>query len=67
MVLVKRMQQGFFLGSTNSVAPAAVKGKIIKSPCNTCHGSGVADRQKRQSLFLPEVDNGDRVRLTGKR
>ncbi|KAK0362002.1 hypothetical protein LTR94_021207 [Friedmanniomyces endolithicus] len=42
-------------------------GKIIKNPCNTCHGSGVKDRQQTLEVTIPAgVDNGDRVRLTGK-
>ena len=61
-----RMQQGFF-SVQQTCSTCRGQGKIIKNPCNTCHGSGVADRQQTLEVTIPAgVDNGDRVRLTGK-
>ncbi|MCH4243659.1 molecular chaperone DnaJ [Acinetobacter gerneri] len=61
-----RMQQGFF-SVQQTCSTCRGQGKIIKNPCHTCHGSGVADRQQTLEVTIPAgVDNGDRVRLTGK-
>ena len=61
-----RMQQGFF-SVQQTCSTCRGQGKIIKNPCNTCHGSGVKDRQQTLEVTIPAgVDNGDRVRLTGK-
>ena len=61
-----RMQQGFF-SVQQTCSTCRGQGKIIKNPCNTCHGSGVADRQQTLEVTIPAgVDNGDRVRLSGK-
>ena len=61
-----RMQQGFF-SVQQTCNTCRGQGKIIKNPCNTCHGSGVKDRQQTLEVTIPAgVDNGDRVRLTGK-
>ncbi|ENV38317.1 chaperone dnaJ [Acinetobacter venetianus RAG-1 = CIP 110063] len=61
-----RMQQGFF-SVQQTCSTCRGQGKIIKNPCNTCHGSGVSDRQQTLEVTIPAgVDNGDRVRLTGK-
>lgn len=60
------MQQGFF-SVQQTCSTCRGQGKIIKNPCNTCHGSGVKDRQQTLEVTIPAgVDNGDRVRLTGK-
>lgn len=61
-----RIQQGFFaVQQTCSTCRGA--GKTIKNPCNSCHGSGIKDRQQTLEVTIPAgVDNGDRVRLTGK-
>lgn len=60
-----RMQQGFF--SVNQTCPTCHgRGKMIKNPCDVCHGSGVNDRKRTLEVSIPAgVDNGDRVRLTG--
>ena len=61
-----RMQQGFF-SVQQTCSTCRGQGKIIKNPCNTCHGSGVSDRQQTLEVTIPAgVDNGDRVRLSGK-
>ena len=61
-----RMQQGFF-SVQQTCSTCRGQGKVIKNPCNTCHGSGVKDRQQTLEVTIPAgVDNGDRVRLTGK-
>lgn len=61
-----RMQQGFF-SVQQTCGTCRGQGKIIKNPCHACHGSGVADRQQTLEVTIPAgVDNGDRVRLSGK-
>ncbi|WP_407412440.1 molecular chaperone DnaJ [Acinetobacter sp.] len=61
-----RMQQGFF-AVQQTCSTCRGQGKVIKNPCNSCHGSGVSDRQQTLEVTIPAgVDNGDRVRLTGK-
>ncbi|WP_445116933.1 molecular chaperone DnaJ [Acinetobacter sp. WZC-1] len=61
-----RMQQGFF-SVQQTCGTCRGQGKIIKNPCTKCHGSGVIDRQQTLEVTIPAgVDNGDRVRLTGK-
>ena len=60
-----RMQQGFF--SVNQGCPTCHgRGKVIKDPCNVCHGSGVTDRSRTLEVSIPAgVDSGQRVRITG--
>ncbi len=60
-----RMQQGFF--AVNQTCPTCSgRGKTVKNPCNTCHGSGVKDKSRTLEVSIPAgVDNNDRVRLTG--
>lgn len=61
-----RMQQGFF-AVQQTCGTCRGTGKTIKNPCNSCHGSGIKDRQQTLEVTIPAgVDNGDRVRLTGK-
>jgi molecular chaperone DnaJ len=59
------MQQGFF--SVQQTCPTCHgRGKMVKNPCNVCHGVGVAERERTLEVSIPAgVDNGDRVRLTG--
>ena len=60
------MQQGFF-SVQQTCGTCRGQGKIIKNPCQKCHGSGVSERQQTLEVTIPAgVDNGDRVRLTGK-
>lgn len=60
-----RMQQGFF--SIQQTCPQCRgAGKIIKDPCNNCHGNGRVRDVKTISVKVPPgVDTGDRIRLTG--
>lgn len=61
-----RMQQGFF-AVQQTCSTCRGTGKTIKNPCGSCHGSGIKDRQQTLEVTIPAgVDNGDRVRLTGK-
>lgn len=61
-----RMQQGFF-SVQQTCSTCRGTGKTIKNPCKSCHGSGIKDRQQTLEVTIPAgVDNGDRVRLTGK-
>ena len=60
------MQQGFF-SVQQTCSTCRGQGKIIKNPCQSCHGSGVSERQQTLEVTIPAgVDNGDRIRLTGK-
>lgn len=60
-----RIQQGFF--AVQQTCPHCKgSGKIIKDPCNSCHGQGVVDKQKTLEVSIPMgVDTGDRIRLSG--
>ncbi|KAA8731319.1 molecular chaperone DnaJ [Acinetobacter qingfengensis] len=61
-----RIQQGFF-AVQQTCSSCRGTGKTIKNPCHSCHGSGIKDRQQTLEVTIPAgVDNGDRVRLTGK-
>ena len=60
-----RMQQGFF--SVQQTCPdCRGTGKMIKDPCNVCHGEGRVQEYKTLSVKIPPgVDTGDRIRLAG--
>ena len=60
-----RMQQGFF--SVQQACPTCQgNGKVISSPCGSCHGEGRVQEYKTLSVKIPPgVDTGDRIRLTG--
>jgi molecular chaperone DnaJ len=58
-------QQGFF-----SVARACGKcrgtGKIVTSPCETCHGHGQVEVERKLSIKVPAgVDTGSQLRISG--
>jgi len=60
-----RMQQGFF--SIQQTCPKCQgSGKVVTSPCATCHGAGRIKQHKTLSVKIPAgVDEGDRIRLSG--
>ena len=60
-----RMQQGFF--SIQQTCPnCRGSGKVIKSPCEACHGQGRVKATKTLSVKVPAgVDEGDQIRLAG--
>lgn len=60
-----QMRQGFF--AVQQTCPTCGgSGKIIKDPCNTCHGQGRKKKTKTLNVKIPAgVDTGDRVRLSG--
>jgi molecular chaperone DnaJ len=42
------------------------KGKVINSPCKTCHGVGRQRKEKTISVKIPAgINNGNRIKLTG--
>lgn len=61
-----RMQQGFF--AVQQTCPqCGGSGKQIKNPCRDCHGTGVQEKSRTLEVSIPAgVDEGDRVRLSGK-
>ena len=60
-----RMQQGFFI-MQQTCPNCRGAGKVIKDPCNQCHGHGRLQDRKTLSVKVPAgVDNGDRIRLSG--
>lgn len=61
-----RMSQGFFVVQQTCPQCGGL-GKQIKNPCSDCHGAGTTQKQQTLETTIPAgVDNGDRVRLTGK-
>lgn len=61
-----RMSQGFFV--VQQTCPQCNgSGKQIKNPCMDCHGTGKQQKSQTLEVSIPAgVDNGDRVRLSGK-
>ncbi|GEA59596.1 chaperone protein DnaJ [Vibrio comitans NBRC 102076] len=60
-----QMRQGFF--AVQQTCPTCNgKGKIIKDPCDSCHGEGRKHKTKSLNVKIPAgVDTGDRIRLSG--
>lgn len=60
-----RAQQGFF--TIERTCPTCQgRGRVIKSPCKACHGSGRTHREKTLSVTIPAgVEDGTRIRLAG--
>ncbi len=60
-----QMRQGFF--AVQQTCPTCNgTGKIIKDPCNECHGQGRQQKTKTLNVKIPAgVDTGDRIRLSG--
>lgn len=61
-----RAQQGFFM--VERTCPTCHgRGEVIESPCRSCGGEGRVDRPQTLEVNIPPgVDNGTRIRLTGK-
>lgn len=61
-----RVQQGFFVMQQTCPDCRGI-GKKIKNPCPDCHGEGKQHKSQTLEVSIPAgVDNGDRVRLSGK-
>ncbi len=57
--------QGFFTVRTTCPHCRGV-GQSIKNPCDTCHGNGQINVNKKVAVKIPGgVDNGSRLRLSG--
>ena len=61
-----RAQQGFFM--VERTCPTCHgRGEVIESPCRACRGEGRVDQSQTIEVQVPPgVDNGTRIRLTGK-
>ncbi|NOW44302.1 molecular chaperone DnaJ [Novosphingobium sp. SG751A] len=61
-----RAQQGFFM--VERTCPTCHgRGEVIEKPCKKCHGEGRVDQRKKLEVAIPKgVDNGNRIRLSGK-
>jgi molecular chaperone DnaJ len=61
-----RAQQGFFM--VERTCPTCHgRGEVIESPCRACRGEGRVDQPQTLEVEIPPgVDNGTRIRLTGK-
>ncbi len=61
-----RSQQGFFVVE-RACPQCHGSGQVIDSPCRSCGGEGRVDRRQKLDVAIPPgVDNGTRIRLTGK-
>ena len=70
-VTLEEAQQGtgrtISLQAEESCTSCQGMGFIQNVPCSTCRGEGMVSRQRRLEVKVPHgVDNGSRVRLTGK-
>lgn len=61
-----RAQQGFFM--VERTCPTCHgRGEVIEKPCRKCHGEGRVDQRQKLEVNIPQgVDNGTRIRLSGK-
>ena len=61
-----RAQQGFFV--VERACPTCHgAGQVIADPCKNCHGAGRVDQEQRLEVNIPPgVDEGTRIRLSGK-
>ncbi|MFV0274701.1 MAG: molecular chaperone DnaJ [Bacilli bacterium] len=65
-----RSQQSTMFGTfmvENTCSSCNGMGKTYKEKCNTCRGQGYVNNKKTIDIEVPEgIDNGQRLRLTGK-
>ncbi|HYD24322.1 MAG TPA: molecular chaperone DnaJ [Croceibacterium sp.] len=61
-----RAQQGFFV--IEKACPSCHgRGEVIERPCRECRGEGRVDKVQKLGVEIPPgVDNGTRIRLSGK-
>ena len=61
-----RAQQGFFM--VERTCPTCHgRGEVIENPCRSCGGEGRVDQPQTLDVAIPPgVDNGTRIRLSGK-
>jgi molecular chaperone DnaJ len=60
-----RSQQGFF-ATERTCNVCKGTGKIIKSPCSDCNGSGLKRKERSLSVSIPQgIEDGTRVRVAG--
>ena len=60
-----RYQQGFF-SISRTCGQCNGEGRIIRDPCETCHGRGHLRKERVLELRIPAgVDNGSRLRIQG--
>jgi molecular chaperone DnaJ len=61
-----RAQQGFFM--VERTCPTCHgRGEVIEKPCKACRGEGRVDQRQKLEVAIPKgVDNGTRIRLSGK-
>lgn len=60
-----RYQQGFF-SVARTCSTCRGTGKIIKTPCERCHGAGRVEREKTMEVKIPAgVETGSRLRIAG--
>ncbi len=61
-----RAQQGFFMVE-RTCPTCGGRGEVIEKPCRACGGEGRVDKAQSLEVNIPPgVDNGTRIRLTGK-
>ena len=61
-----RVSQGFMAFQQTCPRCRGV-GKVIKDPCRSCNGGGRVEQRETLSVRVPPgIDDGDRLRLTGK-
>jgi molecular chaperone DnaJ len=60
-----RAQQGFFL-IERTCPTCGGQGRVIRTPCKVCHGTGTVQRERTLQVAIPPgVEDGTRIRLAG--
>ena len=60
-----RTQNGFFQ-MERACGRCGGRGRVIRHPCNTCHGRGAVEKERALSVNIPAgVESGMRIRLAG--